>query len=249
MKPEKLITKDFLVKIKAVDDEKKSIRFVVSAPIEDRHGEIVDQNGWKLEEYKPNPVVLFAHNMFEPAVGKAIDIAVVAGQLEAEIQFAVEEYPFAGVLYNLYKGRFMNAVSPGFRNDVFEYDENNDTITLKENTLYEISLVNVPANSLALAKHAGIDTEPLEEKLKDIAQKRREQYSLESKAIDLSEGSIKKLSEEIANKLEKLSSADTTTVKTTQVETPKVKGGQYGQIRKINRVIRQLRKEKEKLSN
>ena len=42
---------------------------VISTDNEDRHGEIVDQNGWELENYMSNPVVLWGHNHFEIPVG------------------------------------------------------------------------------------------------------------------------------------------------------------------------------------
>lgn len=159
----KMIYKDFAVSIKEVDESQNIIRAVFSTPIEDRQGEIIDQTGWLLDEYLKNPVVLFGHDHFQPAIGKVVDIAVLNGNLEGAIQFAANEYDFARTIYNLYKGGFMKAFSVGYQN--LEAEENEDgTMVHKKNTLYEISCVNVPANALALAKSKGIDVSSLENK-------------------------------------------------------------------------------------
>lgn len=153
------------VDIKGVNDEKHIIRGVFSTADEDRHGEVVDQKSWQLDDYLKNPVILFAHDHNQPAIGKAISLFFNDdGNLEGEIQFAAKEYEFANTLWKLYKGGFMRAFSVGFQPEVTELDED-DQVTLKKNTLFEISTVNVPANALALAKSKGIDTSPLERHL------------------------------------------------------------------------------------
>lgn len=156
----KLIYKDFAINIKAVGESKNTIRAVFSTPIEDRHGEIVDQSGWVLNEFLKNPVVLFGHDHFQPAIGKVNDIGIVDGNLEGTIEFAVEEYDFAKTIYNLYVGGFMRAISVGYMN--IEQDVQNDVVVHRKNILYEVSCVNVPANALALAKSKGIDVSSVE---------------------------------------------------------------------------------------
>src|SRR6185503_11435304 len=152
------------VDIKGIDDEKHIIRGVFSTADEDRHGEVVDQKSWQLDDYLKNPVILFAHDHTQPAIGKALSLSFnKEGNLEGEIQFAAEEYEFANTIYKLYKGGYMRAFSVGFQNEVT--DQEDDEVTLKNNTLFEISTVNFPANALALAKSKGIDTSPLEKHL------------------------------------------------------------------------------------
>lgn len=150
--------------IKTVDAALYQIRAVFSTPMEDRHGEIVDQRGWKLNEFLLNPVVLWAHDDLQPAIGKVVDIAFVDGNLEGTIQFAAAEYDFAKTIYNLYAGGYVRAISVGFMNDKWQFDEANDQIILLENTLYEVSCVNIPANALALAKSKGLDVSALEKR-------------------------------------------------------------------------------------
>ena len=168
----------------AGDDENFIIRGKFSTADVDRYGEIVDQSGWKLDEFKLNPVILFAHDHMTPAIGKAIEIAVDSdGDLAGAIQFAVKEDTsgLSETIYNLFKGGYMRAFSVGFMNDVMEYDQASDQVTLKINTLLEISACNVPANAFALAEQKGLNMKALEQGLRGYFRKK------EMKEIDCSE--------------------------------------------------------------
>lgn len=228
----------FGLHIKEVNDEEKSIRFIFSTNDEDRHGDVVDQKGWDLKQYKENPVVLFAHDHWQPAVGQTTEFGLNGeGQLEGVIKFAVEEYDFAETLYKLYKGKFMRAVSVGFRNKRFEVDQENDRFILLENELHEVSLVNVPANARALAKSAGIDMSPIDKFVKEA--KEKSQLKLKEKDID-----------SIANKVSKgiqdtINNGLITTTK--EVETPKKKDEKKEKkitTKQINQAVRKLLREK-----
>lgn len=157
-----------IFRIKDIDEENFIIRGIFSTGEEDRQGEIIDQNGWKLDDFMENPVVLFAHDHYQPAVGKVIEITKKDGQLEGAIQFAAKEYDFAATLYKLYAGGFMRAFSVGFMNDRYEIDQENNRTILKENVLYEVSCVNVPANAMALAFSKGIDVSPVQRFMKEM---------------------------------------------------------------------------------
>jgi len=115
----------------------------------------------------------------------------------------------------------MRAFSVGFENKVVEFDQENDTIILKENELYEISCVNVPANAMALAKTKGINTQSIEELEKYT------QYSY----ID-----IDKLAKSICETLRRDNAINL------KAETPISKGA--FSAKEINRAIRLLLKKK-----
>lgn len=151
--------KDLTFKADVVDEQEFIIRGVFSTADADRHGEVVAQEGWKLEEFMANPVILFAHDHWQPAVGKCIELRQTTRGLEGAIKFAAAEYDFAGILFRLYAGGYMSAFSVGFRNDRYEVDQETDTLTLLENTLMEISCVNVPANAMCLAYAKGVSLE------------------------------------------------------------------------------------------
>jgi HK97 family phage prohead protease len=150
-----------IVKTVDVNPDLYQIKFIMSTNQIDRHGEIIDQKGWDFNPFLSNPVVLFGHDQSLPSVGKVVSIEIVDGKAEGIVQFAYNENPMAKTLYELYKGGYMNAVSVGFMNKKWMYDEVNDIVTLLENELFELSLVNVPANAgaLAIAKSKGIDVD------------------------------------------------------------------------------------------
>jgi len=158
----KLVNLNFSAK--AIDEANYIIAGVFSTGDTDRHGEVVDQTGWDLKEFWENPVVLFSHDHYQPAIGKVIKIGINAeGNLEGEIQFAAKEYEFANTIFQLYKGGYMRAFSAGFINDEEIYDKVRDVTILKKNRLLEMSAVNVPANALALAYAKGINIDSMRE--------------------------------------------------------------------------------------
>lgn len=159
-----MLYKSLGIEIKKVNEEQSTIDAVFSTSDEDRHGDIVNQEGWVLDEYKSNPVILWGHDHSQPAIGKAVDIGLDENKnLSGTIQFATKENPFAKVIYDLYKGGFMRAFSVGYMNLEAEESKNGTPIH-KVNRLFEISAVNVGANALALAKSKGIDVSVLEQK-------------------------------------------------------------------------------------
>jgi hypothetical protein len=169
----KIQYKSFPLEVKSVDEAKYQIRAVFSTGAIDRHGEIVDQKGWDLTEFKKNPVVLFCHDHTKPAVGKVLVEDSFGpnaeGNLEGTIQFAAAEYELAMTLWKLYKGKYMSAFSAGFINDEYVVDQVNEVLTLTKNRLLEESCVNVPANAEALAKSGAPAPDITEEVILEIA--------------------------------------------------------------------------------
>src|SRR5437588_11864631 len=81
----------------------------------DRYQEFISVAGWKLENYRQNPVVQNAHSYcsLSDTIGKSLITEVRSGAgaspapyLFQRILFAVEENPMAKVAYGLYKGGF-----------------------------------------------------------------------------------------------------------------------------------------------
>ena len=159
---------------KEINEDQKSLRAVFSTGDVDRHGEVVDQKSWLLDDFLKNPVVLFGHDHSQPPVGKIMGLGYNSdGNLEGEVKFAALEYPFANVIWNLYKGGFMKAFSVGFSAGKVDIVDNQ--VILRENTLYEISTVAVPANAMALAKAKGMDVSALEAKMIEQTDKAKDE--------------------------------------------------------------------------
>lgn len=254
-KIKQLMRKNLFFQVKEIDEEKYTIRGVFSTGGEDRHGEIIDQTGWELKDYMENPVILFAHDQWTPAIGKAVELEMDGnGNLAGLIKFAVEESELAKTIFNLYKGGFMRAFSVGFMNDKYEVDEDKDMVILKENTLYEISCVNVGANAGALAHSKGIDITPIKRALKESMKKARKKNvgkKIKKSGIELSDKTIGKISDNLCKQLQKVIRTDNAGQRPKKVETPAGEGGvkRFASVKQINKVIRQLLKEKHRLIN
>lgn len=149
--------------VKSIDETNYTVEGEFSHEIEDRQGDKVIQNGWDLANYLLNPVVLWAHKHDEFPIAKMLQIGVTPENILAgKMQFAVEENPVAATAFALVKGGYLRAFSVGFNNRKYEIDQENDLYILNENELYEVSVVPVGADQLALAKQKGIDTDLLE---------------------------------------------------------------------------------------
>jgi len=236
---------------KEIDEKNFTLTGVLSTGETDRHNEVIDQNGWDTKEYMLNPVVLFAHDQYQPAVGQMLKLYKNAdGDLEGVIKFAAEEYDFAMTLFKLYAGRYMRAFSVGFQNNKYEVDEETDIITLKENTLFELSCVNVPANAMALAKSAGVNVEPLQKIMKKIFE------SKTGKEFEKSVKTLTKTIDKVNHKQNKIITAlkgqskDNARTDKTKVETPASEGDKKGNsVSHINKLIRNLQKQKKNIKN
>src|SRR5882724_6163700 len=69
----------------------------------DRYGEIITAAGWRLENYRKNPVIQNAHQYGDIlfTLGRALRTEVVGSALIQRWQFAVDVNPFARVAYGL----------------------------------------------------------------------------------------------------------------------------------------------------
>ena len=142
---------------KAVKDKKRVLRFIGSNQKIDRDNEVIISEGWKLANYKKNPVVLVNHQHHELPVAKTNRVWVdkEKKQLMFDIEFpSADVHPQGDTLFKLYKGGFMNATSVGFlpnmKKAVFAEKKGDPSVTFNEQELLEISLVSVPANPSAL---------------------------------------------------------------------------------------------------
>lgn len=176
MEPRPIKKTVYFHEIKQVgSEEDRVLRFVGSDETQDRDRDIIEVAGWELENYKKNPVFLWGHNYWSPPVGQALKVWKEDGRLVFDIKFATfEEYAFADIIYRLYKGGYLRAVSVGFIPKKWEQiiegeGESRRVIGLRftKQELLELSAVPVPSNpnALQVARAKGIDTALLEERL------------------------------------------------------------------------------------
>ncbi|MRR38067.1 hypothetical protein EG829_26145 [bacterium] len=133
--------------------------FICSTGDLDRYGEIIEPTGWRLDDYRRNPVFQNAHRYGDVShtIGRALitevrDIGNGRKGLFQRIQFAVDVNPVAKIAYGLYRDGFLRAVSVGFI--PLRWEEGNERSGFRrryiEQELLEVSAVAVPANREAL---------------------------------------------------------------------------------------------------
>lgn len=153
-----------IVKVEGEGEESRKRTFIITTGSIDRDRDRVHVDGWKLENYLKNPVVLWAHYYGQPPVAKASDVVASDNALRSTAEFATKEmYPFADTVFQLVKHEFLRATSVGFNLLKWAYDEERRGWDILEQELLEYSVCPVPANPEALieAKAVGIDLSPL----------------------------------------------------------------------------------------
>lgn len=132
--------------VSEVTPEKKSVRVIASTGAVDRQGESINPDGWVLDNFKSNPVLLWSHDAYELPIGKVANIGVDStGALIADMEFASDISDKAAQIELMVRAGYLNAVSVGFM--PLEFDNQGRTI---KQELLELSVVNVPANQEAL---------------------------------------------------------------------------------------------------
>lgn len=136
------------------------LEFVGSTEMVDRDGEVILMSGWQLENYRKNPVFMWAHDYSQTPIGRTNLVHTDAAGLIFQVEFAT--YKFADRIYNLYKDGFIKATSVGFIPLEWEdgKDDKSPRRTYKKQELLELSGVPVPANPEALisARDQGLIT-------------------------------------------------------------------------------------------
>ena len=122
----------------------------------DRDLEKIDPSGWDLKNFKKNPVILWSHDYYRPAIGKAKSTRVKDANLIGKIQFSSREVdPFASMIEGKVREGILSAGSVGFKALKIEYieDEKDPTrLIMRKQELYEFSIVNVPALPAAMVQ-------------------------------------------------------------------------------------------------
>lgn len=132
----------------------------VSDESTDRYDSEIKVDGWMLDAYRKNPVVLWAHDDRMPPIGRAAKVWIEDKALKSECEFAPTE--FARMVEQLVRGKFLNAVSAGWMTHEWGIDEERDVLVFRKQELIEYSWVPCPGNANALveARAAGIEMRP-----------------------------------------------------------------------------------------
>ena len=108
-KIQKLFTR---AQVKEINEEERSLVGVASTEVMDRDREVIKTEGWELENFRKNPVILLSHDYRQPPIGKALWIKKDKNGLKFKAQFARTQV--AEEIFSLYRDGFMKAFSVGF---------------------------------------------------------------------------------------------------------------------------------------
>lgn len=167
-----LLTKAFSAQIKAEGAPEDQLRtFIISTSGEDREHDVINANGWRLDNYRKNSVVLWAHDYRLPPIASAKRVWLENNALHASAQFTPADmnhplgYGFGHTIMRMYDEGFLHAVSVGFDPIKWTWNEerSGQAIDFEEQELLEFSAVPIPANPEALiqASKKGIDIRPI----------------------------------------------------------------------------------------
>lgn len=137
--------KQFVAEVKAAKSEESgTFEVIITTEDIDRMGEMIKADGWELDRYMLNPIVLWAHNYSELPIGITETLEKVDNtKLKAKGKFAGHQK--AQEVRALYDAGIMRATSVGFIPKEME----GNIITKAE--LLEFSFVPVPCNPYALS--------------------------------------------------------------------------------------------------
>ena len=140
-------------------DGVKRVLFVASTGNPDRYADIVDQQTWRLDNYRANPVVLVNHDYSVQSTVGSGAVEVMDGNLTLEV-VKWSSKPLASEVKVDVDDGIINAVSVGFRpgrmiprSQMPEEDPRRGErgYVYYDCELLEVSIVTIPANAEALA--------------------------------------------------------------------------------------------------
>lgn len=148
------------------DEERRILTFIASDETIDRYNSIIRADGWQVENYMKNPVMLWCHESWGLPIAKGEKVWT---DKKSKTLMARGEFPpesegldFANMVYKMYQLDMLRAVSVGFKplkvSEVTEDDakeagfEKGYGVIYEEQELFEFSAVPVPGNPNALKK-------------------------------------------------------------------------------------------------
>lgn len=182
-------------------DEGGTFKVIATDETKDRDGDIITLDGWEIENYLKNPVILANHTYsIENIIGKATKIYAQNNQIIVEGVFS-KSNPLGVLAQRLYKEGMLKTVSVGF----IGKERQGEKITKKE--LLELSFVAVPSNPSAVSLDAKLYEEAIEKGLMIKATEDDEEI-IQAKTIDLTQfyDAMWELNKELLKNFEALTS-------------------------------------------
>lgn len=76
----------FKSEIRSKDEESRTIEFVISTPDKDRHGTVLNQANWDLENFNANPIVGYQHDVYGSGFLETDNPDTIIGKAEVYVE-------------------------------------------------------------------------------------------------------------------------------------------------------------------
>ncbi len=173
---------------------KEKVSFVASSATPDRYGDIINVQGWILDNYKRNNVILLNHDSNQLPIARG-HVYVRNDKLIVDVEFDKEDERAAEVERKV-KAGFMNAVSVGFRplesksrselpTDHKYYGQRGMYYSKAE--LLEVSIVTIPANGEATMLEQKFYNAMKEEILREVKEVIQDNLIVNKHILDVKE--------------------------------------------------------------
>jgi hypothetical protein len=161
----KLLGVDYCGVVKDINENARTLVIVGTDETKDRDGDVISIKGWVLDNFLKNPVFLYGHDYHSVPIGAASKVVRRKNpdRLEFHEKFPSRGiYPFADMIFELFREKILNASSVGFIPIEWEpLDKDTDPNGWNgrkfiKQELLELSAVPVPSNPAALQTEAFI---------------------------------------------------------------------------------------------
>jgi HK97 family phage prohead protease len=144
------------------------MEFVISTASVDRHGTVINPNGWELDSFRANPIMAFQHNTGSTDPDDILGTWDIRMERDADGRNLLvgkpnfedaELNPKADKIRRKIEAGTLRAVSVGFIPMEYHWGErkageDEEVLYLDRNALLEVSIVAVPSNPEALKRNA-----------------------------------------------------------------------------------------------
>jgi len=131
--------------------EDDPLDFVLSDESVDRMNDVIRADGWKLKQFKQNPIALFGHS-HDQIIGVWENVRVEGKKLMGRLKLAAPgTSDLIDTVRSLIDQRILKAVSVGFQAEEAN-PRKGGGFDFTKSILHEVSVVAVPANANALRK-------------------------------------------------------------------------------------------------
>jgi HK97 family phage prohead protease len=169
-----IVRRPTFIRADSIDEKSRTVRMLASSESIDSYGDIVKQD-FRLGRYEKNPVVLYGHNRvgvfgaggapeWTLPIGFSTEFAVGPDGLESKFHIVSKRAnPLAELVWNGIVEQSIRACSIGFFPHEITEEQDPESgkliYTLRDNELFEISIVPIGANpdAVALAKQRSVE--------------------------------------------------------------------------------------------